>query len=153
MIKTNSVHTQIIISFWGLCRFSNSMWQCNVKKVTDGGFSIEVVLWTEDSPCLEKLPSVVRLRVSTQLYKAVLLYDYCIDSVFTELLFIQLVQFRSFLRGRIDDSSSLSIPVATITTKVKKLYCLSKEIWRRADRLLSVWTGEECASIDTRWFK
>lgn len=33
---------------------------------------------------------IVCLCLSAQLYEAVLLYDYCMDNVFTELFFIQL---------------------------------------------------------------
>ena len=43
-----------------------------------------------DYPCLENLPIIVYLCLSTQLYEAVLLYDYCMDSVFTDVVFVQL---------------------------------------------------------------
>lgn len=44
-----------------------------------------------DNPCLENPPILVYLCLSTQLYEAVLLYDYCMDSVFTDVVFVQLV--------------------------------------------------------------
>lgn len=45
---------------------------------------------TEDGPCVQKLPSIACLCLSTQLYEAVLLYNYCMDKVFTEAVFMQL---------------------------------------------------------------
>lgn len=46
---------------------------------------------TDDNPCLENLSITVFVCLSSQLYEAVLLCDYCMDIKFTEIIFFKIV--------------------------------------------------------------
>lgn len=87
------LNTQSIsLALWSLCGISNSKQHFNAKSSWD---------WREIPPLKNNyrllriirvwrtFPSIVYLCPFPQLYEALLLYNYCMDNVFTELVIIQ----------------------------------------------------------------
>lgn len=74
----------------GLVQLSVSTFPFSSEDSINKKFRLTFPSVTEVGPCVQKLPSIVCLCLSTQLYEAVLLYNYCMDKVFTEAVFMQL---------------------------------------------------------------
>ncbi len=99
--------------FWHRCLKLLICHNVNSQKWMEGDFNNNnnnnnnKKLVTEENPCLENLLSIVYLCLSTQLYEAVLLYDYCMEmsllnSSSSHFLYWS-AQFHSFLCRQITD--------------------------------------------------